>query len=255
MKILTIPLVSAAILAAASFGAQAQQDKKMPDNAPAMNQGGQDNEKAEPGKSGDQTKDRRAQSNEKPGMQGGDQKKDRMDADTAQSERQGGDRDQMKDRDRNKSADQKGDRDRDNNKSADQKGDRDRDNNKSADQKGDRDRDTNKSADQKGDRDRDNNKSADQNQGGGKREAKQIKPEQKTVIKQTIVKENIRPAKIDVQVHVGAHVPRTVVLHPLPPTIIEIYPSYRPYKFVLLDENTILVIDPSDWTIVDVIEV
>jgi hypothetical protein len=75
------------------------------------------------------------------------------------------------------------------------------------------------------------------------------------VIKQTIVKQNIRPAKIDVDVRVGVAVPRTVVLHPLPPTIIEIYPAYRSYRFVLADDDTILVIDPVTWEIVDIIEV
>ena len=82
-----------------------------------------------------------------------------------------------------------------------------------------------------------------------------IKPEQKTVIKQTIVRENIRPQKIDVQVRVGVRIPQSVVLYSLPPTIIEIYPAYRPYKFVMVDDNTILVIDPTDWEIVDVITV
>jgi hypothetical protein len=82
-----------------------------------------------------------------------------------------------------------------------------------------------------------------------------IKPEQKTVIKQTIVRENVRPAKIDVQIRVGAVVPRTVELRPLPATIIEIVPAYRSYRYILVDEDTIVIVDPTDWTIVDVINV
>ena len=232
MKPLSISVVSAAILAAASFGAQAQQPLEKQDQAPGVKQSaprdsGQKGEQVKPEQGQAQTQGNevkpgeRAQKEEKPGQQGqksSDMKPEKpagsMTKDTAQ----------------------------------DQKPDSDR---KSADQQKQRD---DKAADQQNS----NQKAADDKQGGGKpqKEAgKQIKPEQKTIIKETIVREKIKPERINVQVRVGVAIPRTVVLHPLFPTIIEVYPSYSRYKLVLLDDNTILIIDPDTWTVVDVIEV
>ena len=42
-----------------------------------------------------------------------------------------------------------------------------------------------------------------------------------------------------VDVRVGAPIPHTVVLHAIPRTIIDVYPSYSRYKLVLVDEDTI----------------
>jgi len=278
MKCLKISVVSAAILAAASFGAQAQQPQPGTESAPGMNKEKvkpESGQKVQPEHSAKPDEGRggqaqapaggdRAGAGEKP-KQGaekpGDMNKtgkpdDSMNKGAAQGQKQDGDRksaDQKQDGDHkaadqkpagdNKAADQKPAGD---NKAADQKPGGD---NRAADQKPGGD---NKTADQKPGGD---NKTADQGQGGGKQASKEIKPEQKTVIKETIVKEHIRPEKINVQVRVGVAIPRTVVLHPLPPTIIEIYPTYSRYKLVMVDENTILVIDPDTWMIVDVIEV
>ena len=125
-----------------------------------------------------------------------------------------------------------------------------------------------------GDNKGDNKNASDQNQnsasdknaraeksgnGGGKakqREAsRKLQPEQKTVIKQTIVKRNVRPARINFSINVGTVVPRDVVLYDLPPVIIEVAPDYNGYKYILADDDTILVIDPETWEIVDVIDV
>jgi hypothetical protein len=37
----------------------------------------------------------------------------------------------------------------------------------------------------------------------------------------------------------------------LPPTTIEVAPDYREYKCILADDDTILVIDPETWEIVN----
>jgi uncharacterized protein DUF1236 len=249
VKPLKISLVSAAILAAASFGAQAQQEQKpMPDsggasvNRQAPSQGGA--EQRQPSSGGREAQgaterqgggtDRNAQSQEKPAQQGADKAEKSGDGmNKAEKPGDGTKKDAQQT--------QGGDR-----KAADQ--------NQKQDQGSDR-----KAADQdKGDRQGDQNRQAGDQDKGGKPEkqaSKEIKPEQKTVIKETIVREKIKPERINVQVRVGVAIPRTVVLHALPPTIIEVYPSYSRYKLVLVDDNTILIIDPVDWTIVDVIEV
>lgn len=221
MKLLTTSVVSAAILAAASFGVNAQTQQQLPqggDSAPMNKQapaqgggaaapevrggaggaGGSGGRAGQPGQPGEREvqapsgSDRpsRADTGDKPDAKGADSKSGGMSKDSA--EKPGADSDR---------------------------------------------------------------KAADQGKSGDKQASKEIKAEQKTEIKQTIVKQNIKPAKIDVKVRVGVAIPRTVVLHPLPPTIIEIYPAYRSYRLVLVDDDTILVIDPATWMIVDIIEV
>jgi hypothetical protein len=208
MKPLSISIASVAILAAASFGVQAQQQPLPQDNAPAAKSvpSGGDASDRPTGAGGNSTTDRpnRAESSDKPDQKNAVEKSDSMNKDS-----------------------------------------------KSAEKSGDSMNKDGKSAEKTGDNMNKDGKSGDK----PKQAHVDIKPEQRTVIKQTIVKENIRPQKIDVQVRVGVRIPRTVVLHSLPPTIIEIYPAYRPYKFVMVDEDTILVIDPTDWEIVDVITV
>jgi hypothetical protein len=78
--------------------------------------------------------------------------------------------------------------------------------------------------------------------------------EQRTKIKTTIKQTNVRPVtNVNFTISVGAVVPRTVELHPLPPAIIEIYPAWRGYRFVLVGDE-IVIIEPSTYRIVAVIE-
>ncbi len=251
MKPLSISIASVAILAAASFGVQAQQQPLPQDNAPAAKSAPSDGAASDrpAAAGGNSTSDRpnRAESSDKPDQKNATEKSgDGMNKDGKSAGKPG---DGMnKD---GKSAEKSGDGINKDGKSAEKSGDSMNKDGKSADKSGDSMNKDGKSADKSGDNMNKDGKSGDK----PKQAHVDIKPEQKTVIKQTIVKENIRPQKLDVQVRVGVRIPRTVVLHSLPPTIIEIYPAYRPYKFVMVDEDTILVIDPTDWEIVDVITV
>jgi hypothetical protein len=51
---------------------------------------------------------------------------------------------------------------------------------------------------------------------------------------------------------VGTAIPRSVSLHRLPPTIVEIVPEYEGYDFVLVRDD-IVIVDPDTYEIVDVI--
>lgn len=246
MKILSISLVSAAILAAAS-AASAQTQQQNPGAAPGATQGAP----AQQGGSGAQTT-QPADPSAKPSndARGGTQAQGAVPGTTDKSATPGG-------------ADKPAGRAETGDKPAGDKPAGRADTGDKPGQQGagtaDKPKDSmNKDAAQtpkaEGDR-----KQGDQAQGGANKPAgdsgKSIKAEQKTVIKQTIVQQNIKPAKIDVQVRVGVAVPRTVVLYAPPPTIIEVYPAYSAYKIVLVDNDTILIIDPTDWTIVDIIQV
>jgi len=79
--------------------------------------------------------------------------------------------------------------------------------------------------------------------------------EQRTKISTTIKQTNVRPVtNVNFNISVGATVPRTVELHPLPAAIIEIYPQWRGYRFVLVRDE-IIIIEPDTYRIVAVIEV
>ena len=64
----------------------------------------------------------------------------------------------------------------------------------------------------------------------------------------------MRPVtNVNFNISVGTVVPRSVTLHPLPAAVIEVYPEWRPYRFVLVGDE-ILVIDPATHRIVAILE-
>jgi len=83
----------------------------------------------------------------------------------------------------------------------------------------------------------------------------QLTTEQRTQISTTIRQVNVRPeANVNFSVSVGTVIPRNITLHVLPPRVVEIYPAWRGYRFILVG-NQIVVIDPASFRIVAVIAV
>ena len=81
----------------------------------------------------------------------------------------------------------------------------------------------------------------------------QIRPEQRTRITETIRGLNVRPvANVGIRVAVGVVVPRRIELRPLPPTIVELVPEFRGYRFFEVP-NQIIIVDPDTFEIVEVI--
>ncbi|WP_131195134.1 DUF1236 domain-containing protein [Lichenihabitans psoromatis] len=56
---------------------------------------------------------------------------------------------------------------------------------------------------------------------------------------------------VDFALNVGVRVPRALELNPLPPSIIDAYPDYEGYEFVLV-RGDIVVVDPETLEIIDV---
>jgi hypothetical protein len=78
--------------------------------------------------------------------------------------------------------------------------------------------------------------------------------EQRTKITTTIKQQNIKPVtNVNFSISVGTRVPRDVEFHPLPAEIITIYPDWRGYDFVLVNDQ-IIVINPRSYEIVAVID-
>ena len=142
--------------------------------------------------------------------------------------------DQQKGQDAQKQGDQKK---QDAQKQGDQKK---QDTQKQGDQKK---QDAQKQGDQKG----------DAKAGGG---GKALSTEQKTRVRETIIRSSNAPrvTNVNFTVSVGTTIPRTVRLAPLPPLLVEIYPDWRRYHYVIVEER-IIIIDESSYQIIAIVDV
>jgi hypothetical protein len=157
------------------------------------------------------------------------------------------------DQDKQKSTEQqrKGDQDK---KAADQrKGDQDKQKSTEQQRKGD-DQDK-KAADQRtGDQDKQKSaKDSDKSQTG----RIQVTEEKRSGVRERLVKdrsvERVSRSRINVSINVGTTLPRSVRLHRFPTTVVSFAPAYRGYSYVLLEDETIVIVDERTYVIVDVI--
>lgn len=158
------------------------------------------------------------------------------------------DRDSKRDRDQARERDSKRDRDQA----------QDRDSKRGRDQA--RARDAKRDQDQAGERDskRDRNQVRDanrrQDRDAGRAGARQVTEQQRTRISTSIRQANVQPLRnVNFSVSVGAVVPASVRFYPVTPAIVEIYPEYRGYRFVVVEEE-IVIIEPRSRKIVTVID-
>jgi hypothetical protein len=162
--------------------------------------------------------------------------------DSAQS--RDGDKQRATDRNRDRDQQRAGDRDRDNQRAGDR--DRDRDNQRA----GSRDRDQDNQRAGARDRDGERRDRADDDS-GRKGDRVQFSERERTTIREHIDIDRAR-VNVNFNVSVGAVVPRTVELHPLPAAIIEINPRYRNYRYVVVRDE-IVIINPQTYAVVEVI--
>ena len=118
--------------------------------------------------------------------------------------------------------------------------------------------DTNKAA---SDNKANDNKAATTNQtqttgqgAAGSRAAVNLTTEQKTKVR-TVIKEKVHAqplTNVNFSISVGTRVPRDVRFYPVPVEVVEIYPAWRGFNFVLVNEQ-IVIIEPSTFEIVAII--
>ena len=77
-----------------------------------------------------------------------------------------------------------------------------------------------------------------------------IEPEQRTTIKQYIVKEKVAPVRVEKRITVGEELPSSVELRTVPTTW---GPKLSKYRYVYSDDHVYLV-EPSDRRVIEVIE-
>ncbi len=84
--------------------------------------------------------------------------------------------------------------------------------------------------------------------------AKQLTSEQRTSVRTSITKENIKPVtNVNFSISVGTRVPRGIAFHPLPVEVVNIYPEWRGYEFILVNDE-IVVVNPRTLEIVAILE-
>jgi hypothetical protein len=86
--------------------------------------------------------------------------------------------------------------------------------------------------------------------GGGAK----LSGEQRTKITTVIRGQHVAPVtNVNFSISVGTRVPRDVRFNPLPAEVVTIYPEWRGYEFILVNDQ-IVVVDPRTFEIVAVIE-
>jgi len=84
----------------------------------------------------------------------------------------------------------------------------------------------------------------------------QVSEQQRNGVRERLLKDGkFQKTKLDIRVNVGTRVPRSVRLLPLSVAIVALAPAYRSYSYVVLEDETIVIVDPRTYDVVDVIEV
>ena len=86
--------------------------------------------------------------------------------------------------------------------------------------------------------------------GGGVRGALVLSPEQRTVVKQYVTSHKVAPVKLKQRLSVGATLPASVKLAPVP---AEWGPAYSNYRYVYSD-NRVYFVEPSTRRVVTEID-
>ncbi len=88
----------------------------------------------------------------------------------------------------------------------------------------------------------------------GKKTAVNLSTEQRTKIR-TVIKNDVHVApvtNVNFNVSIGTAVPRTVHFYPLPQDVLEIYPEWRGYDFIVVRDE-IVIVEPDTYEIVYII--
>jgi len=96
------------------------------------------------------------------------------------------------------------------------------------------------------------NRSTTTGQGAAAGSAK-LSTEQRTKITSVFKQHRVEPTKLNVSVSVGTRIPASVHLYPLPVEVVEVYPAWRGFEYILVGDE-IVVINPRTHEIVAVLE-
>ena len=80
----------------------------------------------------------------------------------------------------------------------------------------------------------------------------QLSPDQQKTVIQDFSDVTVTPAP-DVEVTVGAAVPKTVTLEPVPDKVIKVVPGYSKYKYFKTG-NGVVIVDPDTMKVVTILK-
>jgi hypothetical protein len=83
--------------------------------------------------------------------------------------------------------------------------------------------------------------------------AANLSTEQRTKITTIFKQHKVEPAHLNISVHVGATVPTSVHFYPVPTEVVEVYPEWRGYDYILVGDE-IIIINPRSHQIVAILE-
>jgi hypothetical protein len=122
-------------------------------------------------------------------------------------------------------------------------------------QQRDMDKDKQKTTRGKDEPGRDQNKTAQQPKEPAQGERLKVSEQERTRVRDRIRQTRVEKTRINVNISVGTHIPRSVRLHTLPVAIVEFAPEYRGYSYIVLEDETIVIVHPTTYVIVDYIPV
>lgn len=89
--------------------------------------------------------------------------------------------------------------------------------------------------------------------GQGAAGAARLSTEQRTKITSIIRTHKVAPVHLNVTVRVGTRVPDSVHFYPLPVEVVDVYPEWRGYDYIMVGDE-IVVLDPRTHEIVAILE-
>jgi len=82
----------------------------------------------------------------------------------------------------------------------------------------------------------------------------QASEKQHADVRQHVLRDRkVERTRINVSDNIGSAVPRSVRLRPLSAAVVSFAPVYRGYSYIVLEDETICIVDPRSYVIVDVI--
>jgi hypothetical protein len=89
--------------------------------------------------------------------------------------------------------------------------------------------------------------------GQGAAGAARLSTEQRTKITGIFHQHRVAPTHLNISIRVGARVPASVHFYPVPVEVVEIYPEWRGFDYILVGDQ-ILILDPGTHEIVAILE-
>jgi hypothetical protein len=82
----------------------------------------------------------------------------------------------------------------------------------------------------------------------------QVSKQQKSGVRERLFRQDhVEKTRVNVSVNIGTTIPRSIRLHAVPVTIVELVPVYRGYSYIVVEDETIYIVDPRTYVVVDVI--